>query len=105
MENRFVHNVYFWLKSPDQSEDATALADGIRTLGTVSTVRDFHLGKPAPTDRSVIDNTYDYHLMLSFDSLEDQNTYQSDPIHLKFVEDREHLWERVQVYDSDANLL
>ena len=105
MQTRFVHNVFFWLKNPDHSEDASALADGIRTLSTVSTVRDFHLGKPAPTNRPVIDNTYAFHLMLSFDNLEDQNTYQGDPIHLKFVKDCEHLWERVQVYDSDASLL
>ena len=105
MPTRFIHNVFFWLKNPDQPEEATALVTGIRTLGQVSTVQDFHIGKPAPTDRPVIDNTYSYHLMLTFDNLEDQSTYQSDPIHLKFVEDCQHLWERVQVYDSDAGLV
>lgn len=105
MQTRFIHNVFFWLKNPNRTEDATALAKGIRTLEQVSTVQDFHLGKPAPTDRPVIDNTYAYHLMLIFNNLEDQTTYQNDPIHLKFVEDCEHLWEKVQVYDSDAGLL
>jgi len=105
MQTRFIHNVFFWLKNPDQSDEAKALEAGIRTLQQVHTVQDFHLGKPAPTDRPVIDNTYAYHLMLMFNNLEDQNTYQNDPIHLKFVDDCQHLWEKVQVYDSDAGLL
>lgn len=105
MKNRFVHNVYFWLANPSQKEDATALKKGIHTLSEVGTIRDFHLGKPASTDRSVIDNTYSYHLMLSFDNLEDQNSYQNDPIHLQFVEDCQHLWKKVQVYDSDSSRL
>ena len=105
MKTRFIHNVYFWLKNPDQTEDAAALVKGIRTLETVNTVKDFHVGKPAPTDRPVIDNTYSFHLMLAFDNLEDQTSYQTDPIHLQFVKDCEHLWKKVQVYDSDASLL
>ncbi|MEM6843267.1 MAG: Dabb family protein [Bacteroidota bacterium] len=105
MHNRFVHNVFFWLKNPSDAKDAKTLETGIRTLFEVPTIRDSHLGKPAPTDRSVIDNTYSYHLMLAFNSLEDQSTYQSHPIHLRFVDDCAHLWEKVQVYDSDSSLL
>ncbi len=105
MQTRFIHNVFFWLKNPGQSDEAKALENGIRTLQEVHTVQDFHLGKPAPTNRPVIDNTYSYHLMLVFSNLEDQTTYQDDPIHLKFVDDCAHLWEKVQVYDSDAGLL
>ena len=105
MQNRFVHNVFFWLKNPASTEDAKALVTGIRTLFDVPTVQDAHLGKPAPTDRSVIDNTYSYHLMLTFASLEDQNTYQLHPIHLTFVDDCAHLWDKVLVYDSDSSLL
>ncbi|WKN46202.1 Dabb family protein [Tunicatimonas pelagia] len=105
MPTRFIHNVFFWLKNPTDADEAQALKAGIRTLFSIATVRDAHLGKPAPTDRAVIDNTYSYHLMLMFDNLEDQTTYQGDPIHLKFVDDCAHLWEKVQVYDSDASLL
>ncbi len=105
MPTRFIHNVFFWLKNPANAGEAKALEAGIRTLFDVSTVQDAHLGKPAPTDRSVIDNTYSYHLMLAFNNLDDQTAYQGDPIHLKFVDDCAHLWERVQVYDSDAGLV
>ena len=101
----FVHNVYFWIKNPDSTEETARLASGIKSLATVTGVQGFHLGRPAPTDRQVIDNTYTFHLMLQFNDLETQSAYQIDPIHEKFVEDCSALWERVQVYDSDASLL
>lgn len=101
----FVHNVYFWMKNPDSIEEAARLASGIKTLATVTGVQGFHLGRPAPTDREVIDNTYTFHLMLQFDTLEAQSAYQVDPIHEKFVEHCSRLWEKVVVYDSDASLL
>lgn len=104
-KSRFIHNVYFWLQNPDNAEEAAKLEEGIKSLSKIKFVKDFHLGKPAPTDRPVIDNTYAYHLMLVFDNLEDQNAYQGDPTHLKFVKNCEQLWKKVQVYDSDASLL
>ncbi|MEQ9438978.1 MAG: Dabb family protein [Cyclobacteriaceae bacterium] len=105
MKTRFIHNVYFWLANPAQSEDGAALEKGLRTLEQIETVRDIHIGKPSSTNRPVIDTTYSYHLMLAFDNLEDQNTYQVDPVHLQFVEDCQHLWKKVQIYDSDSGLL
>ncbi len=104
-KNRFIHNVYFWLNNPDNAEEAAQLEAGINSLSKIKLVKDYHLGKPAPTDRPVIDNTYSYHLMLVFDNLEDQNAYQVDPTHKKFVENCENLWKKVQVYDSDASLM
>ena len=93
------------MKNPDSVEETARLADGIKTLANVEGVRGFHLGKPAPTDREVIDNTYTYHLMLQFDSLEAQSAYQTDPIHEKFVKHCSRFWEKVLVYDSDSSLL
>ena len=101
----FAHNVYFWMKNPNNIEQAAKLEAGIKSLANVNVVKDFRLGKPAPTNRDVIDNSYSYHLMLLFDNLEAQNAYQHDPIHEKFVEDCSELWKKVVVYDSDASLL
>lgn len=104
-KNRFIHNVYFWLNNPDNAEEAAKLEEGIKSLEKIKTVKDFFLGKPAPTDRPVIDNTYSYHLMLTFDSLKEQNAYQVDPVHKSFADNHAYLWKKVQIYDSDASLL
>ena len=58
---------------------------------------------PASTEkRPVVDNSYSASELLMFDSVEDQNAYQIDPIHAKFVEDCSHLWSKVVVFDSIA---
>ena len=98
----FVHNVYFWMNNPDSAEERRKLEAGIKTLSSIKLVKGFHLGKPVPSERDVVDGSYAYHLMLQFDSPEDQAAYQTDPAHEQFVADCSGLWNRVQVYDSTA---
>jgi hypothetical protein len=99
-ENLFIHHVYFWLKDPSNPENHAMLLDGLRTLGKITSIRSFHIGVPAGTNRSVIDTTYDFSWLVIFGSPEAQDDYQVDPIHQIFVEKCGHLWKRVQVYDS-----
>lgn len=98
-----MHKVFFWLKNPDSSEDRDALIAGLKTLAEIDTVRGIHIGVPASTEkRDVVDNSYQVSELLMFDSAEDQDAYQVDPIHQKFVQQCSHLWEKVVVYDSVA---
>jgi hypothetical protein len=50
----------------------------------------------------VIDRSYAVSWVLTFDDKADQDAYQVDPIHLRFVDECSPLWERVVVYDSEA---
>lgn len=99
-ENIFIHHVYFWLNNPKSKEDFDKLVAGLRTLSKVKTIKTFHIGKPANTNRDVIDSSYSVSWMLHFSNDADQASYQTDPIHLKFVEECSSLWSRVVVYDS-----
>ena len=96
----FVHHVYFWLKNTGSVEDREALIAGLRKLSKVRTIREFHIGAPAGTSRDVIDTSYSVSWMLMFDTPEDQESYQVDPIHLQFVKECSSLWSKVVVYDS-----
>jgi hypothetical protein len=96
----FIHHVYFWLKNPDSQEDKNKLIEGLKKLSKVKTIRTVHMGQPAPTNRDVIDRSYSISWLLFFDSKADQDSYQTDPIHLKFVEECSSLWTKVIVYDS-----
>jgi hypothetical protein len=100
LENMFVHHVYFWLKNPDSKDDRTKLVEGLRKLSKVKTIKSFHIGQPAGTNRDVIDRSYSISWLLFFDNAADQESYQTDPIHLKFVEECASLWTKVTVYDS-----
>ncbi len=98
----FVHVVNFWLHKNLSAEDIALFEKGLSSLGTIEVVKTFSVGKPAETDRPVIDRSYDYCLLTTFDNLADHDVYQVEPIHLKFIEDCKHLWDRVLIYDSES---
>jgi hypothetical protein len=100
IENKFIHHVYFWLKNTDSKEDRAKLLEGLHKLSKVKTIKTFHIGQPADTNRDVIERGYVFSWFCLFDNGADQASYQVDPIHLKFVEDYSHLWSKVIVYDS-----
>lgn len=96
-----IHNVFFWLKDDLSETDRAAFLEGVKSLGTINTVRAIYIGPPASTEkRAVVDNSFSYALLVHFDNIEGQNAYQVDPIHLKFVEDHQDKWNRVTVYDN-----
>lgn len=97
----FIHHVFFWLKNTDNAQDFQQLVKGLKTLSKAATIREFHIGKPADTHRDVIERSYSVSWMLVFDTKEDQDKYQTDPIHLNFVEKCKDLWSKVVVYDSE----
>lgn len=99
-KNLFIHHVYFWLNNSDSAEDLKKLLEGLQKLSKVKTLKMFHIGKPAGTNRDVIDGSYSVSWLLLFDNLADQESYQTDPIHLKFIDECKHLWKKVVVYDS-----
>jgi hypothetical protein len=96
----FVHHVFFWLKSSNTPEEVMQFETSVSTLKGIKSVHMADIGKPASTDRPVIDTTYSYSLLLMFNSLADHDAYQVDPVHLQFVANSAHLWDRVQIYDS-----
>lgn len=96
----FIHHVYFWLNNPEKKEDFEKLVKGLQKLSSVKTIQSFYIGKPADTNRDVIDSTYSVSWLLLFKNKADQDSYQVDPVHLKFVEECSHLWKKVVVYDT-----
>lgn len=96
-----IHHVFFWLKNPSSKEDLNKLIEGLKTLRQIETVKNIHIGVPASTEhRDVVDSSFNASELIFFDDLAGQKTYQDHPIHLKFVENCSHLWEKVIVYDA-----
>jgi hypothetical protein len=100
MRKLFVHHVFFWLKKPVTHEIRVRFENALRTLVTVETIVDHHLGIPAATNREVIDSSYSYSLLLTFRNQVDQDIYQTHATHLNFIKECKEMWERVAVYDS-----
>jgi len=99
-QGEFFHVVYFWLIN-DSKEVGEKFEHELRKfIDQVDVIRTSHIGKPAPTDRDVIDNTWTYSLILSFDSKKEQDHYQEHQAHLDFIDNASSLWKKVLVYDS-----
>ena len=97
----FVHHVYFWLKAPGDAQAREALIAGLRKLTAVPEVLWSHIGVPAESERGVVDDSYSVSWLVFLADKAAEDRYQVDPVHLKFVEDCSHLWERVVVYDAE----
>lgn len=100
LKNIFIHHVYFWLKNTGSKADRDKLLEGLAKLSKVTTIQNFHIGKPADTNRDVIETGYAISWFTQFANAKDQEHYQTDPVHLKFIEECSHLWSKVIVYDS-----
>jgi hypothetical protein len=95
------HHVFFWLKNPSSIEDRDKLVEGVKTLKKIPTVKEIHVGVLASTEkRDVVDTSWQVSELMFFSDVAGQATYQTHPIHLEFVKNYSHLWEKVVVYDA-----
>ena len=99
LQNTFIHHVFFWLKENNES-NREQLIEGLKKLSSVPTIKQYHIGVAANTNREVIENSYSVSWMLLFDNAADQDSYQVDPVHLNFVKECSHLWNKVTVFDT-----
>lgn len=100
VKNTFIHHVFFWLKEPESTTACARFEKGLQELVKVPLIKSYHIGKPVQSPREVVDDSFTYSYMAFFSGKEDQDAYQTHPIHLKFVEDCQDLWEKVVVYDA-----
>ncbi|MBS0000379.1 MAG: Dabb family protein [Cyclobacteriaceae bacterium] len=96
----FFHHVFFWLREPDNPEARSTFEAALKELGTVKSIKFLHIGKPADTDREVIDNSYHYSFLVGFRDKAGHDVYQEHPVHDKFRNEYSHMWTKVLVYDS-----
>lgn len=96
----FIHTVFFWMNENAAEEEIAAFEKGLQSLSKIETVEKFYWGKPAETPREVVDNSYDYALIIHFKDAAGQDAYQPHQIHQDFVSNSSGVWDKVIVYDS-----
>ena len=99
-EGSFMHVVFFWLVDDSEETHKNFMSELRKFIDKVDLIKTKHIGAPADTDREVIDSTWTYSLILSFDSKKEQDLYQEHQLHKNFIENASSLWKKVQVYDS-----
>jgi len=97
----FAHVVYFWLHNPDNASDRQAFEAALtKFLNKSQFAKTKYIGTPPAATRDVVDGSFTYNMVVTFDSAEAQAEYQIEQPHLDFIAEASHLWKRVQVYDS-----
>ena len=99
-QGTFFHVVFFWLINDSQEVSKKFEHELRQFIEHVDEIKTSHIGTPADTDRDVIDNTWSYSMVLSFDSKKEHDIYQDHQLHKQFIENASSLWEKVLVYDS-----
>ena len=84
---RVKHVVIMWLKKPGDSAGRRAILNAIAPLRKIPGVVDVTAGECLPSDRPVVDSSYDVALVISFDSERAMKAYATDPAHEKLVEE------------------
>lgn len=96
-----MHIVHFWLVDSLTEAEKKDFLKGVWSLEDIPTVNRMFVGPPASTpSRGVVDNSFDYALVVYFDDVAGHDVYQEHPIHLKFVEDHEAKFKTVRVRDN-----
>ncbi|RKR82578.1 stress responsive alpha/beta barrel protein [Mucilaginibacter gracilis] len=95
------HHVLFWLKADTTDEQKAAFRSSLETLKGVETVKNIHIGTPAPIERSVVDTTYTFSLILFFEDLAEHDVYQVHPLHKAFLDEFRVFFDKVVIYDAE----
>lgn len=101
-EGMHIHNVYFWLKDGLDTHQIAGFEQGLVSLCGDGAVQQGWYGKPAKTNRDVVENSYCYGMILVFDDLAAHDRYQEGTVHLKFVADHLDQWDKVVVHDVET---
>jgi hypothetical protein len=101
VSEEITHYVLFWLKEGLSEQEVDEFIGFFELLRTISTVKSLQYGRAAQTNqRGVVDNSFTYNLIVTFENLQDIGIYEAHPVHLTAIEQYSHQWEKVIVHDS-----
>ncbi|MCE7991319.1 MAG: Dabb family protein [Roseivirga sp.] len=101
LENPFVHTVYVWFKEDVTEEQRAQMYTDTEALRSIEVVKALYTGKPAATDRPIVERSYDYAIIVHFEDLAGHDAYQQHPVHLALLENHSSLWEKVMITDVE----
>ena len=96
----FSHVVIFWTDPAQPAAADELIAGAHRYLTTAPGIVHFHVGKMVPSQRPVVDQSYQVGLNVVFSDKTSQDAYQVHPDHTEFIEKVfKRVCKRVQVFD------
>ena len=89
------------MNNTDDAQDRAAFEKSLQKfLDTSAYAKTKFIGRPPRASRDVVDGSFTYSLIVTFDSAAAQQAYQDEAPHKLFIEESSGLWSKVIVYDS-----
>jgi Stress responsive A/B Barrel Domain len=94
------HVVLMWQKRPGNTADRQALLAACSELRVIPGIKFLDAGTALASDRPVVDDSFDVGLTVRFDSAQSLQAYETDPRHVKKVNEvLKPLTKKIVVYD------
>ena len=82
------HVVLVWLKRPGNAADrATLIATAKKFQAEIKQIQHLSVGPAVPSDRPIVDDSFDIGLVMRFASKADLDAYEKHPVHVKAVKE------------------
>lgn len=102
-EGNINHVVLVWLKEPGHAAHRQRIIEGSRRLRDIPGVMEVTVGAVVPSDRAIVDDSFDVGLVMTFASREAMQAYVDHPAHRRIVKEQfMPVVERILVYDFDT---
>ena len=82
-----MHVVLVWLKDAGNAEHRQQIIDGSKKLSEIPGVTELRVGEVLPSEREVVESSYDVALSMRFESEADLKAYLVHPIHKNTVKE------------------
>ena len=104
-EQTIQHVVLVWFKPDTSEKTVNKIIKETRKLKQISGIRDLHVGRAVPSQRSIVDASFDLGIVMSFPDKYTMNQYIHHPRHVDFVKRyvKPHV-SRIIVYDIREQL-
>ena len=94
------HIVIIWLKQPGNTSAQDTVIKSSQTLKTIPGVISLRSGRAVPSQRTIVDSSYDVALIISLTNKAALDAYLVHPTHKKLLEEiMKPLVDRIRVYD------
>jgi hypothetical protein len=94
------HIVLCWLKEPGNPEHRRRIIERSKLFARIPGVREVRVGEVIPSERKIVDDSFDVGIVMTFDSVEQMDRYIGHPEHRWAVKEVIlPLTRRILVYD------
>ena len=99
-ERTLEHIVVVWLKEPGNPAHRQTIIEASEVLRTIPGVRSLKSGTVVPSERAIVDSSFDVALIVSFADHAALDTYLAHPLHVTLVDETlKPLVARIRVFD------